>query len=328
MRLEEEFQKYFSGRITKVDNLNHCGNNKLFSVTLPDGKYLLKLYSHRHMDCWNRGESEFKALSFLNKKGFEEVPKAISFWMEDNAAVYSYAAGRNLDPFEIMPEYAIKAADFLARLHSLSSEDKKLFGPASSACLSLENYIEVIDRRLAFVSNPEADSTATGFLEKKVKPRINELRDEFRRKTSGIDTKKTLPIEKQVLTPADFGFHNILVSSQGYTFIDFEYFGRDDPARQILDFIHHDKSKGMGRNLKNIFWEAYTKNAKTDSEFMERIYLADPLVGMAWVLIFLNVLSKEYLEHLRFSREESRIPEIIKNRIKLAEVKLTQLRYF
>jgi hypothetical protein len=40
------------------------------------------------------------------------------------------------------------------------------------------------------------------------------------------------------LSPSDFGFHNSLIDEAGrFTFIDFEYAGRDDPAKLICDFF-------------------------------------------------------------------------------------------
>ena len=40
------------------------------------------------------------------------------------------------------------------------------------------------------------------------------------------------------LSPSDFGFHNALVDDDGQvTFLDFEYAGRDDPAKLVSDFF-------------------------------------------------------------------------------------------
>ena len=40
------------------------------------------------------------------------------------------------------------------------------------------------------------------------------------------------------LSPSDFGFHNALVDETGrLSFLDFEYAGRDDPAKLVSDFF-------------------------------------------------------------------------------------------
>ena len=51
----------------------------------------------------------------------------------------------------------------------------------------------------------------------------------------------------QVFSPSDFGFHNTILEDDGdLKFLDFEYFGRDDPAKLMADFIWHP-----GMNLNN-----------------------------------------------------------------------------
>ena len=48
----------------------------------------------------------------------------------------------------------------------------------------------------------------------------------------------------QVLSPSDFGFHNAILKESGdLVFLDFEYFGRDDPVKLMADFIWHPGMK-------------------------------------------------------------------------------------
>jgi hypothetical protein len=51
-----------------------------------------------------------------------------------------------------------------------------------------------------------------------------------------LDRALTLP--ECCLSPSDFGFHNALADAAGrLTFLDFEYAGRDDPAKLVSDFF-------------------------------------------------------------------------------------------
>ena len=54
--------------------------------------------------------------------------------------------------------------------------------------------------------------------------------------------------------------------------------------------------------------------------FDKRIEMVDELVGMAWVLIYLNVLSSDYMEHLKFAHGD--VGNIIEERLNKAEKKL------
>ena len=50
-----------------------------------------------------------------------------------------------------------------------------------------------------------------------------------------------------ILSPSDIGFHNTLKCRNKIFFIDFEYFGLDDPIKITSDFIIHP-----GNNLKTV----------------------------------------------------------------------------
>ena len=54
----------------------------------------------------------------------------------------------------------------------------------------------------------------------------------------GKAPEPSLSLSNRCLSPSDFGFHNALIDEKGHaTFLDFEYAGRDDPAKLICDFF-------------------------------------------------------------------------------------------
>ena len=96
----------------------------------------------------------------------------------------------------------------------------------------------------------------------------------------------------QVFSPSDYGFHNAILKEHGnLVFLDFEYFGRDDPVKLIADFIWHP-----GMNLSRAQKIDWTKGAfgifGNDPRLLKRFISAWPLHGMRWALIILN----EFLE--------------------------------
>ena len=55
---------------------------------------------------------------------------------------------------------------------------------------------------------------------------------------AGLSIDRALRADECCLSPSDFGFHNALVDERaGLTFLDFEYAGRDDPAKLVSDFF-------------------------------------------------------------------------------------------
>ena len=59
-------------------------------------------------------------------------------------------------------------------------------------------------------------------------------------KAAGLDFAADLPQEWRSLVPSDFGFHNSLRRKDGsLAFVDFEYFGWDDPVKLSADIMLH-----------------------------------------------------------------------------------------
>ena len=62
----------------------------------------------------------------------------------------------------------------------------------------------------------------------------------------------------QVFSPSDFGFHNALLKDNGkLCFLDFEYFGRDDPVKLMADFIWHHYACTSRSDTS--FWKHYAE---------------------------------------------------------------------
>ena len=75
------------------------------------------------------------------------------------------------------------------------------------------------------------------------------------KKLSTIDFKRILPKSERCLSPSDFGFHNAICDVNGvYHFVDFEYFGWDDPAKMICDFILHPGMDLPNKYKKTLFF--------------------------------------------------------------------------
>ena len=86
------------------------------------------------------------------------------------------------------------------------------------------------------------------------------IRPTFKRictKTASLKFSKFFikPINKkhEILSHSDFGFHNsIKTSKDKVIFLDFEYFGKDDPVKLVADFLLHP---GMSlSNSQKKFW--------------------------------------------------------------------------
>jgi hypothetical protein len=103
---------------------------------------------------------------------------------------------------------------------------------------------------------------------------------------------QSLPRESRSLCPSDFGFHNALRGPQGLVFIDFEYFGWDDPVKLTSDFLLHP-GMSLAEPLKQRFVGQALAIYGNDARFAGRLRLLYPLFAMRWCLILLNEFMPE-----------------------------------
>ncbi len=320
----EELQRFFSEEIVDFSRINSLGNNCLYKVRLPTEERVVKEYSRTHMNNWPRGEREFESLYFLWERGFRNIPRPIVFDKERNIGVYSFEDGNILAPEQIQKEHILSLSDFLVSLHSLKVD---FFPPASTAALHPIDYVLDIERRISFLQ-PEVDgsSSAAKDLFYRAVSKAERLIKEFRESFPKSELEKELSLDEQTLNFGDFGFHNVLISRDRYTFIDFEYFGRDDPVRELLGFVHHDKHLQINRELKQLFIDNYLEKTSASDKLKQRMRLADPLKGMTFALTYLNVISPQYISQQKGFGAD--IEKIINERLSKAEAKLEDLSFF
>ena len=91
---------------------------------------------------------------------------------------------------------------------------------------------------------------------------------------------------------SDFGFHNAILKESGdLVFLDFEYFGRDDPVKLMADFIWHPGMK-LSHSQKIDWVKGAFRIFDDNLGLSKRFSSALPLYGLKWSLIVLN----EFLE--------------------------------
>ena len=318
--LLNKFQKYFEEPIIEITLVKHPGNNRNFKVKTPLGSFIIKEYTTFQKDNWNRGLREFETLTYLKKIGLNNLPSPIKFIKENNLGIYSFLPGVLRRPSEVNEQDILIASDFLANLHNLNPENKESIPEERTACFSIQDYFKLIEDRIEKLSNYQDHQPLSKdlreFLNNNVIPLIENLKQKI---TSNIYLD--LPLNEQVLTPGDYGFHNILIDNlnfmETYSFLDFEYFGRDDPVKQILDFLHHDRHKAIPKYLRNIFLNNYLKKTNRNEEFTKRLALIDPLIGLNWTLIYLTP----------FTKDTNNQEELLRTRLYKAKTKIENLRY-
>jgi hypothetical protein len=115
---------------------------------------------------------------------------------------------------------------------------------------------------------------------------------------SDEDAHRQLPEKLQRLIPADFGFHNaIRATGGGLRFIDFDYFGWDDPVKLTADFVLHP-AMSLSRAEKETVITRLATARSEDSQFLQRLETQLPLYALRWTLILLNVFRRDRVGEL------------------------------
>jgi hypothetical protein len=94
------------------------------------------------------------------------------------------------------------------------------------------------------------------------------------------------------LSPSDFGFHNALVDGPRIGFLDFEYAGRDDPAKLVCDFFAQPELPAP-QALFEPFVTRLVSSLGLNAQDAARCHALRAAYRVKWACILLN----EFLPH-------------------------------
>ena len=282
------------------------GNSRVYKITITGGNsYALKYYPDQTSDIRPRLATEFNTLKLLHQHNITNVPKAVEKEEDLNLGFYEWIEGEQVTDLTL--DDLKQAVDFVNQLHILSRKvGENNIKLASEACLSVANLIEQVEKRLGRIKSvSENFLDLRHFFAQTFEPLWKEVKEESYSLWPMESRDSSLPRKKQTLSPSDFGFHNVLRGFSGkLTFIDFDYFGWDDPVKLTADFIWHP-AMNLDSELKEKWNEAMLELFSSDPHFKDRLNAAMPLYGLRWVMIVLN----EFLSGFTKRRKEAGVSD-------------------
>ena len=289
MDLAEEI----SGREIANSTLLEGGkNSKIARVESADGsKAVLKFYSYD--EAHDRLFSDFHSSRLMRECGISNTPHPIGYSRDLNVAMFGWIDGTLI----INPDNSCldQALEFLGNVHSLRQFTCfEEFPNASAAVFCGQDLVNQLSGRFTSLQKNAIESgELKRFLSTKLRPSIERLISWYKSEwVKEFEYDHLLADECRTLSPSDFGFHNALRTHKGeIIFIDFEYFGWDDPAKLIGDFVLHP-----GMNLSNSQKKLWIKGAKEiyGPIMLRRMLLMWPMLGLCWCLILLNDFRRDY----------------------------------
>lgn len=275
----------------KVDEITPAAggaNNRIYKVSVGSIDYALKFYPQQKNDPRDRLGTEFTSLVFLSENGIRDIPIPIARDQNNQCALYSWIDGEptsqasmsDIEPF----------ADFFLKIQQLRDcPGAKGLEPASAACLAPSDAAEQLGHRLSTLKQRAVPSPElTAFLSTKLEPAINRAVTRSKKNLNELEHGR-LGYQRLALSPSDFGLHNALKRSDGgYSFLDFEYFGWDDPVKAIADVMLHPGHALNDSNRALFYGKAAPYFSQLDTEFEPRFKALFPIYGLIWCLIILN----------------------------------------
>jgi hypothetical protein len=256
------------------------GNNRLFRISAGGVLRALKFYPSA--DGRLRLRREQAALEWLRAEPDPApVPAFHAADLDAPAALIDWIDGSPIgDPGERDIDAVISFTHrLLRRRHAV--RDLPMAAEATPTSRDLESQIET---RLARQRRPDAAAAANAVAQ--AYQRLGPI--------GGAPSAALIP------NPSDFGFHNALrLGDGGLAFLDFEYFGQDDPVRLVGDFLLHPGMWAAGSDpascpLRTRFVEGLAPAMhEIDSRFSERLERQLPYLALRWALIVLNPLAPE-----------------------------------
>jgi len=272
-------------KITEVERIRGRGNSRVMKVnTFGVKSYILKCYPDRQLDGRERLKVEFSALRSLFDLNFP-VPEPVYSNEEFDWGLYENIAGT---PAKADGRFVKNAADFIERIYLARRLILQFceIGLASEACLSGSEIVNQIQLRLRKLNELNVDYLRD-FIVDDFSP-ILDIAQTLAIQVVGKRFSEVLIKAHQLPSPGDFGAHNAIKSNaHGIIFIDFEYFGWDDPVKLVSDFYWHPAME-LSISLRQEWLLRCKEIFSEDHFFLDRLRGYLPLFGLRWCLILLN----------------------------------------
>lgn len=266
-------------------------NNRVYRVTLEgrDASVVLKCYFSDARDLRDRRHAEWSFLARAWAAGIRNVPEPLATDPTAHAALYSFVTGGKLAPGEVGERHVAAAVRFVNAINRTVDCTASL-PPASEACYSLAAHVDTVDRRVARLSSLDGTAPRVDDARRLVTDRLVPAWTRIRKRILALPGDATIELGEanRCISPSDFGFHNALVSATGeVTFIDFEYAGRDDPAKLVCDFFCQPEIPVPMHHLDSVL-DGLCAGLTVDARFRDRALTLLDAYRIKWACIILN----------------------------------------
>lgn len=299
-------------------------NNRVYKLVVDNRSYLLKQYFFSKDDPRDRLGTEFSFSLFAWRNGLRQIPKPYCCDREANFALFAFIDGKKLKKGEVKKGHIDQTLEFIEQLNkNIEKKDALKLSLASEACFSFKNHILSVDNRIKQLNridiNDDVDRQVMIFFEQELAPSAKEIKKNILSEIEGKKKvlKQIFSVEKRILSPSDFGFHNALITDENRLhFFDFEYAGWDDPVKLICDFFCQPD---IPVPINYLEWfvkslsEYLVENSSTEN-MIWCVNLLLPLYRIKWCCIIINAFLRIDAQRKKFAsfNDDKRLEQLQK----------------
>jgi len=279
-------------QLKKITQIKGGKNNKVFELELEDlTELILKVYYKNSNDKRDRLSAEWNFLNYAIERGITEVARPVACDQQEGLAIFTKLPGCKRVAEEINKSDIDLAADFIISLNVMPRNLQNI-QEASEACFSISDHLMSVQKRIDKLEALDPSAPYYDLANKLISTRLKSMwssisSNSFGKKRTTLFLENTLPWSQKIVSPSDFGFHNILVSENKLTFLDFEYAGIDDPAKLVCDFYLAPEIR-CPIDTFNVFLYKLKNGLNFGEEFIERSAYLLPIYQIKWICIVLN----------------------------------------
>ena len=274
------FQKIQSIKIVK-DGINSC----VFKFKFNGKNLVVKRYKHKENFRIKREELFYKYLQRINNKN---ILKPILFSVKLNLSIFPYISGStikkiNIDHIKVLSNF----------INQINNQKVLISLPlAIDGIKDRNDHLKLCEKKINELKAIKIDSLIkknfSNFLNKNIIPKFCEIKKKFYLDKNNFLPKMKLTKKEMIVSPSDFGFHNIIKNKNNFFFIDFEYAGLDDPIKFLCDF-YCQPDQYISLQKKKFFLEKLKFTNYSTNKLHAYTNLFLPFHKLKWCCIILNI---------------------------------------
>jgi hypothetical protein len=318
--------------LSDIHSLPGGGNNRLFKVNVSGTPIVLKYYFRHPGDLRNRLDNEYRISEFLWQRGVRCIPEPLARDDGFGTGLYRYVDGTAINPAQVTHQLVQEACSFLSQANKWRQDSQAQDLPdASEACFTLQQHLDLVEQRVQRLLNlsptgNDIREKASAFVRQRLLPVWHGVRGECLKRIGETNQLLEEPLSTvdRILSPSDFGFHNVLRTEHGLVFHDFEYAGWDDPAKTACDFFCQIAVPVPLQYWKEVSCD-WAKLTHSPDKMLLRMDVLLPVYRIKWVCIALNHFLAVDGERRRFAKGNSEM--LCATQLGLAEILMSSIQY-